>query len=180
MNTTPKPRAKRTSSVAHRILKETARADLIFYQWEDAIVPIESPPDAMPDKVPSEISALLHSIWSARSHPHLANDGSALQLHLAPELSEVEGGAVVAYSGYTGIARGPHIAFGRRGLTRAVALHEIAHLLINPFLDRHGAEFARTVLTLYVEHLGVDEADALRLAQEMGVIVDAKTPKVQQ
>jgi hypothetical protein len=53
------------------------------------------------------------------------------------------------------------------GMTRPTLLHETAHVLTAG--DGHGPDFCRVALSLYVRFLGVDEGQALRLADEHGV-----------
>lgn len=55
--------------------------------------------------------------------------------------------------------------------TRAVLLHEVAHLL--EWRDNHGPLFCRTLIDLWAVELGVDAMHSRAIAAEMGVEVAA-------
>jgi hypothetical protein len=147
------------------------------YAWERTFRPVEKQPSAISVRKPftPEFLVFFASAWDYGYSLYgnsLVKEWPVLiaadrpRLRYSNRLCRAAGTAGFRLFGREGRLL-PKITIGCMGMTRPTLLHETAHVLTAG--DGHGPDFCRVALSLYVRFLGVDEGQALRLADEHGV-----------
>jgi hypothetical protein len=147
------------------------------YAWERAIRPPEEQPSAISVRKPftPEFLRFFVDAWDygfglygnskVKKWPNMVAADRPPRLRFSIRLRRASGTAGFSFGRDDRLR--PTITIGSMGMTRHTLLHELAHVLTAG--DGHGPDFCRVALDLYVKFLSVDEAQALKLADEYGV-----------
>ena len=152
------------------------------YSWERAFVPRDRSIKEMPRRppFPPQFIEYYETVWHWCVERFQLQDNweSAPPIRRNLKMTRMRGYAGLINTGGDTYRWGIKLGWPAKD----VLLHEIAHLIdracngnISPLMiSGHGPEFCRIALDLYIEFLGVDECDALSLADQHKVAVASK------